>query len=118
MAALTSQKAQRRRSEKHAVVPRGFCGSGLLNLERIWRVVLIVESLFFGQHALMKDTGNQNAAEFFPEKHNMLALLHAPQAKANFITRAAERGIIGKEVATIVSVTQSTMRLSIDLPKS
>jgi hypothetical protein len=44
----------------------------------------------------MQDTANQNAAGFLPVKDNMLALLHAPQPRANFITRATERGIIGK----------------------
>jgi len=29
-------------------------------------------------------------------KRQLLALLHAPQPRANFITRATERGIIGK----------------------
>jgi hypothetical protein len=62
---------------------------------------VVVDSLLFGQHALMKDTANQNAVEFLSVKHNMLALLHAPQPVANFITRATERGIITKELATI-----------------
>jgi hypothetical protein len=49
----------------------------------------------------MQDTANQNAAEFLSVEHNMLALLHAPQAVANLITRTAERRIIAKELATI-----------------
>ena len=92
-------------------LPPRLCGSGVLSLERIWRVVFVVESLLFGQHALMQDTGNQNAAEFFPVKHNMLALLHAPQPRANFITRAAERGIIGKELATIFKLADIAVGL-------
>ena len=71
------------------------------NLRRIWRVVFIVDSLVFGQHALMQDTGNQNAARVLPVKHHMLALLHPTQPKANFIARAAERGIVGNELAAI-----------------
>jgi hypothetical protein len=59
----------------------------------------------------MQDTGNQNAVEFFPEKHNMLALLHAPQARANFITRATEREIIGKELATIFKLADIAVGL-------
>jgi hypothetical protein len=70
-----------------------------LDLERIWYVVFVVlNSLLFGQHALMQDTANQDTAGFLPVKHNMLALLHAPQPRANFITLLTERGIIGKEL--------------------
>ena len=71
------------------------------NLRRIWRVVFIVDSLVFGQHALMQDTGNQNAARVLPVKHHMLALLHPTQPRANFIARAAECGIVGNELAAI-----------------
>jgi hypothetical protein len=77
-----------------------------LSLERIWCVVFVVESLLFG-----KDTGNQNAAEFFPVEHNMLALLHTPQPRANFIPRATERGIIGKELATIFKLADIAVGL-------
>ena len=59
----------------------------------------------------MKDTGNQNAAEFFPEKHNMLTLLHSPQPRANFITRAAERGIVGKKLATVFKLADIAVGL-------
>jgi hypothetical protein len=81
-------------------------------LERIWRVVFfVVDSLLFGQHALMQDTANQNAAGFLPVKDNMLALLHAPQPRANFITLATERGIIGKELATIFKLADIVVGL-------
>jgi hypothetical protein len=59
----------------------------------------------------MQDTANQNAAGFLPVKHNMLALLHAPQARANFITRATEREIIGKELATIFKLADIAVGL-------
>ena len=49
----------------------------------------------------MEDTGNQNVACLLPVKDNMLALFHAPQARANFITLATEGGIIGENLATI-----------------
>ena len=49
----------------------------------------------------MEDTGNQNVAGLLPVKDNMLALFHAPQARANFITLATEGGIIGENLATI-----------------
>jgi hypothetical protein len=63
----------------------------------VLRVVLVLDGLVFGQHPLMQNTGNQNAAGLLPVKHHMLALLHAPQARSNFITGATERGIVGKE---------------------
>ena len=59
----------------------------------------------------MKDTENQHAAGFLPVKDNMLALLHAPQPGANFITLATERGIIGKELATIFKLADITVGL-------
>ena len=89
--------------------PASSCGRVL---ERIWRVVFfVVDSLLFGQHALMQDTANQNAAGFLPIKDNMLALLHAPQPRANFITLATERGIIGKELATIFKLADIAVGL-------
>ena len=59
----------------------------------------------------MQDTGNQNAAGFLPVKDNMLALLHAPQPRASFITRATERGIIGKELAKIFKLADIAVGL-------
>jgi hypothetical protein len=59
----------------------------------------------------MQDTANQNAAAFLPIKHNVLALLHAPQPRANFITRATERGIVGKKLATIFKLTDIVVGL-------
>jgi hypothetical protein len=41
----------------------------------------------------------------------MLALLHAPQPGANFITRATECGIIGKELATIFKLADIAVGL-------
>jgi hypothetical protein len=60
----------------------------------------------------MQDTANQNAAGFLPVKHNMLALLHAPQLRANFITRATERGIIDKELARIFELADIAVGLN------
>ena len=83
-----------------------------LDLERIWYVVFVVlDSLLFGQHALMEDTANQNTAGFLPVKHNMLALLHAPQPRADFIILPTERGIIGKELATIFKLAYIAVSL-------
>ena len=64
----------------------------------------------------MQDTRNQNAAGFLPVKDNMLALPvlalpHTPQPRANFITLATERGIIGKELATIFKLADIAVGL-------
>jgi hypothetical protein len=45
--------------------------------------------VFFQEHALMQDAGNQNAASFLPVEQNMFAILMTAQAGANFITDAA-----------------------------
>jgi len=52
-------------------------------------IVLIVGGVFFREHALMQDAGNQNAASFLPIEQNMFAMLMTAQADANFITDAA-----------------------------
>src|SRR5208337_3627016 len=79
----------------------------------VLRVVFVLDGLVFGQHPLMQNTGNQNAAGFLPVKHHMLALRHAPQARSNFITRATERGIVGKELATIFKLPNVTVGLGL-----
>jgi len=59
----------------------------------------------------MQDSRDQNAAGFLPVKDNMLALPHAPQPRANFITLVTERGIIGKELATIFKLADIAVGL-------
>ena len=49
-----------------------------------------------GQHGLMQDAGDQNAGELLAIEHDMLAVLHPPQAGANMITRPAQRRIVGQ----------------------
>jgi hypothetical protein len=64
----------------------------------------------FGQHALMKDAGNQNTIGVLSVKDNVLAALHSPKAGTNIVTRSAQSGIIGKHLATglkIVEVSDS-----------
>jgi hypothetical protein len=39
-------------------------------------------------------TGNQNAARFLPVKYHMLALLHAPEARSNFMEGIGSRATI------------------------
>jgi len=43
-----------------------------------------------GQHALMQNTGNQNAAGLTTIKHDVPAALHAAQARTNIVTRSAQ----------------------------
>jgi hypothetical protein len=50
---------------------------------------LIVEGMSFGEHALMQDTGNQNAPAFLPVEQHVLAMFMPAQAGANVITGAA-----------------------------
>jgi hypothetical protein len=66
---------------------------------------------FIGQHALMQDTGNQNAAWLFPVEHHVSALLHPTQPRADFIAGAAKSGIVGKTPATIFKLIKVTIRL-------
>jgi hypothetical protein len=41
---------------------------------------LVLDDVSFRQHALMKDTGNQNAIGFLPVEDDVFALYHATQA--------------------------------------
>lgn len=47
----------------------------------------------------MQDAGNQYAASRLAVKHQMPAVLHAPQAGTDIVTRTAQRGIIGQHPA-------------------
>jgi len=72
-------------------------------------VVFIVDGLSFGQHALVQDAGNQNASGVLAVKDNVPAALHPAKAGTNMVTRPAQRGMIGKHLATrlkIVDVTE------------
>jgi hypothetical protein len=60
---------------------------------------LIVDGVFFGQHALMQDARNENAATLLTVKHDVLAMLMAAQGWANVITKSAQRRIVGKCLA-------------------
>ena len=71
----------------------------------------VVDSLIFRQHALMKDTGNQNASGVRPVEHHVLALLDPTQPRANFIAWAAERRVVGNELATIFKLVDIAVGL-------
>ena len=54
----------------------------------------------FRQHAFVQDTGNENASGLTSEKHDVLAVLHAAQARANLVAGAARRWVVGQPLAT------------------
>ena len=52
-------------------------------------VVLIVDGVPIGQHALMQDARNENAATLLAVEHDVLAMFMAVQAGTNVITKPA-----------------------------
>src|ERR1035437_4597752 len=50
--------------------------------------VVVLDGVSFRQHPLMQDAGNENASRLTPEKHDVPALFHAAQARANAIAGA------------------------------
>lgn len=76
-----------------------------------WLGFVVVDDLFLGQHALMQDTGNQNAAGFFAVEHHMPALLPAPQSGPHFSTGTAECRIVGQLLAAFFQFTDVVVGL-------
>ena len=66
--------------------------------------VSIVDGVSFGQHALMKDARNQNASRLLAVKDNVPAAFHSTKAGTNIVARSAQRGIIGKHLATRLKI--------------
>src|ERR1035437_6448375 len=62
--------------------------------------VLIVDGVSIGQHALMQDARNQDAAALLAVEHDVHAMLMTAQAKPNVIAEPAERWIEGQRLAT------------------
>ena len=56
--------------------------------------------MFFRQHALMEDTGHQNALWLAPKKHHMTALFHPAQTGSDMIAGAARCRVVGESLAT------------------
>jgi hypothetical protein len=53
-------------------------------------VIVVVDGLCYGEHTLVQDASNKDAiGSLQPVKYDVLALLHAAQAKANVITGSA-----------------------------
>ena len=71
-------------------------------------VVLVVEGVSIGQHALMQDARNQNATTLLSVKHHVLAVLQAPQARTNVVTEPAQRRIVSKHLATNLKLAEVT----------
>jgi len=42
-----------------------------------------IDGMVFGQHALMKDTGNQNAIGLLPVEDDVFSVFDATKARAN-----------------------------------
>jgi hypothetical protein len=62
----------------------------------------------FGQHALMKDARNQNTSGVLAVKDNVPAAFHSTKAGTNIVTHSAQRGIIGKHLATRLKIVDVT----------
>jgi hypothetical protein len=56
----------------------------------------------------MKDAGNQNTSGFLSVKDYVPAALHSTKAGTNIVTRPAQRGIIGKHLATHLQIVEVT----------
>jgi len=52
-------------------------------------VVLIVDGVSIGQHALMQDPRNQNTTTLLAVEHHVLAMLQTAQTRANVLTEPA-----------------------------
>jgi hypothetical protein len=70
---------------------------------------VVIDGVSFRQHPLMQDAGNENASRLTPEKHDVPALFHAAQARANAIAGATRGRVVGQPLATrfkVVDITQ------------
>jgi hypothetical protein len=71
-------------------------------------VVLIVDGVSIGQHALMQDARNQNTTTLLAVEHHVLAMLQTPQARTNVVTEPAQRRIVSKHLATNLKLADVT----------
>jgi hypothetical protein len=67
-----------------------------------------VEGMSFGQHALMQDAGNENASRLLAIEHDVLAILHATQARPNMMASSAQCKIAGQHLATSLKLAEIT----------
>jgi hypothetical protein len=61
-------------------------------------VVIVVDFVSFGKHALVQDARNHNSFLVLAIKHNMPAALHSAQAGTDVITASTQRGIISQHL--------------------
>jgi hypothetical protein len=71
-------------------------------------VVLIVDGVSIGQHALMQDARNQNTTTLLAVEHHVLAMLQAPQARTNVFTEPAQGRVVRKHLATNLKLAEVT----------
>jgi hypothetical protein len=70
------------------------------------REILFIDGVSFGQHALVKDAGDQNTFGFPAVEDNVPAGRHSTKARTNIVARPAQHGIIGECLATPFKVVE------------
>ncbi len=77
------------------------------------RQVIVIDGLFARQHALVKDTGNQNASRVHSIKDDVLAELQSAQARPYVVACPAYCRIIGEHPATFVKIANVALGLTL-----
>ena len=72
----------------------------------ILSIVSIDERVFFGEHALVQDARNQNAAAMPAIKYDVHPVLEAMQTGANIFAQPAEGRIVCERLATNLQFAQ------------
>ena len=77
---------------------------------RRWRI------LFFGavllrQHTLMQDAHDENSIRALSIKHHVMGAFHAPQTRANRITRATQGRIMSEQPTALLQTADVTICL-------
>src|ERR1019366_187640 len=68
-------------------------------------VLRVVNSVSFGQHALVQDAGNQKASGVLAVEHDVPANLYTTQARANIIASPTQRRIVRQHLAACLQIT-------------
>jgi hypothetical protein len=71
-------------------------------------LIVIVDGVSIGQHALMQDARNQNTTTLLAVEHHVLAMLQTAQTRANILTEPAQRRIVSKRLATNLKLADVT----------
>jgi hypothetical protein len=82
-------------------------------LDRFATIVadLIVDGVSVGQHALMQNTRDKYPARRSAIKHDVPAMLHSPQPRANVLAASAQLGVFSQGLATILKLAEVEARL-------